>query len=131
MSYFKNSYIASLLDYFEVRSLLSILLFKFREYQLVSNNWSISHIYLYISIFSYIFVCIALFVPAGFQIGLLCFILILWFLFFRSYLIPFFIPIKSYNNAETDKSLILSENNNKAGVYRWKNQINGNSYIGS
>ena len=41
------------------------------------------------------------------------------------------IPIKSYYNAEDDKDQILSENQNKAGIYILKNTINGKQYIGS
>ena len=40
-------------------------------------------------------------------------------------------PIKIYSNAEDDKAKILSENKNKAGIYIWKNKINGKRYIGS
>lgn len=38
---------------------------------------------------------------------------------------------KCYQNAETDKSLILSENKGKSGIYMWVNTINGKRYIGS
>ena len=41
------------------------------------------------------------------------------------------IPIKTYSNAEQDKSKILSENQNKSGIYMWKNLINDKQYIGS
>lgn len=40
-------------------------------------------------------------------------------------------PIKSYINAEQLKKIILKENNNKSGVYRWVNNFNQKSYIGS
>jgi hypothetical protein len=36
-----------------------------------------------------------------------------------------FIPIKSYSNAEADKSKILKENTTKSGIYMWTNLING------
>jgi NADH-ubiquinone oxidoreductase chain 3 len=36
-----------------------------------------------------------------------------------------------YKNAGTDKAKILTENKNKAGIYRWTNLKNGKSYIGS
>ena len=36
-----------------------------------------------------------------------------------------------YDNAELAKSVIISENRRKAGVYRWTNKINGKIYIGS
>ena len=41
------------------------------------------------------------------------------------------IPIVTYSNTDTDKSIIYTENRNKWGVYRWNNLINGKSYIGS
>jgi len=41
------------------------------------------------------------------------------------------VPIKIYANAETQKSLIIEENAGKSGVYRWVNQVNGKTYIGS
>ena len=41
------------------------------------------------------------------------------------------IPIKSYNNAFINKDTILLDNKNKSGIYRWINNINGNSYVGS
>lgn len=40
-------------------------------------------------------------------------------------------PVKIYGNADTDKLQILSENKNKAGVYRWVNLNTGKTYIGS
>lgn len=40
-------------------------------------------------------------------------------------------PVIKYTNAESDKPLIIKENKGKAGVYRWINNLNGNSYIGS
>jgi len=39
--------------------------------------------------------------------------------------------IKSYSNAEADKALILKENKNKSGIYKWTNLNNGKRYIGS
>ena len=41
------------------------------------------------------------------------------------------VPIKSYSNTEADKDKILKENNNKSGIYMFKNSINGKRYIGS
>jgi len=41
------------------------------------------------------------------------------------------IPIKSYSNAEADKVHILSDNQNKSGIYMWKNLINKKKYVGS
>lgn len=42
-----------------------------------------------------------------------------------------FIPAKIYPNAEADKAQILSDNQNKAGIYMWTNSINAKKYIGS
>jgi len=39
--------------------------------------------------------------------------------------------LPKYNNADTCKAQILSENKNKSGVYKWTNLINGKQYIGS
>ena len=41
------------------------------------------------------------------------------------------VPVRIYKNADLDKLLIIRENKGKCGVYRWKNLINGKSYIGS
>jgi len=38
---------------------------------------------------------------------------------------------KLYPNSDTCKEKILSENQNKSGIYMWKNRINGKQYIGS
>jgi len=40
-------------------------------------------------------------------------------------------PIKTYSNAEDDKAQILSDNQNKSGIYMWTNSINDKQYIGS
>jgi hypothetical protein len=40
-------------------------------------------------------------------------------------------PEKCYNDAYALKSLILKENKNKSGIYRFTNKLNGNFYIGS
>jgi len=40
-------------------------------------------------------------------------------------------PVKVYCNADTQKETIVKENKGKAGVYRWINNSNGNSYVGS
>lgn len=40
-------------------------------------------------------------------------------------------PIRFYNNAEESKSIILLENKNKSGIYKWENKISGEYYIGS
>jgi len=39
--------------------------------------------------------------------------------------------IKLYVNAENKKDLILSENRDKSGIYRWENKISKECYIGS
>jgi group I intron endonuclease len=39
--------------------------------------------------------------------------------------------MKTYINAYKYKDLILKENKNKSGVYRWNNIVTGKSYIGS
>jgi hypothetical protein len=41
------------------------------------------------------------------------------------------VPVKSYKNADTLKFNILKENQKKSGIYRWVNNVNGKSYIGS
>jgi hypothetical protein len=43
----------------------------------------------------------------------------------------FTIPIVSYFNTDKHKSLILKENKNKVGIYRWNNLIRAKGYIGS
>nr|AMX22309.1 GIY-YIG endonuclease [Cryphonectria parasitica] len=40
-------------------------------------------------------------------------------------------PIKKYDNAEVLKMTILAENRNKSGIYRWINNLNKNTYVGS
>lgn len=40
-------------------------------------------------------------------------------------------PVKTYNNAALDKDTILRENKDKKVVYRWVNNINNKTYIGS
>nr|YP_010218764.1 GIY-YIG endonuclease [Morchella brunnea]UBU98575.1 GIY-YIG endonuclease [Morchella brunnea] len=39
-------------------------------------------------------------------------------------------PVKSYENAGTMKNLIIKENENKSGIYRWTNKYTGDTYIG-
>lgn len=41
------------------------------------------------------------------------------------------IPAVIYQDASTDKSIILKDNKNKPGIYRWVNKVNGNCYVGS
>lgn len=43
----------------------------------------------------------------------------------------FFLSLKIYNNADTNKLLILNDNKGKSGIYRWTNLVNGYSYIGN
>lgn len=45
--------------------------------------------------------------------------------------VPAVKALRAYRNADLDKLQILKENQGKAGVYRWTNLINGNTYIGS
>ena len=40
-------------------------------------------------------------------------------------------PQIKYYNVDTDKINIFTDNRNKIGVYRWINNLNGNTYIGS
>lgn len=40
-------------------------------------------------------------------------------------------PVVVYENADTQKELIVGDSRGKAGVYRWINKQNGNSYVGS
>ena len=40
-------------------------------------------------------------------------------------------PQIKYYNADADKINIFTDNRNKIGVYRWINNLNGNTYIGS
>ena len=40
-------------------------------------------------------------------------------------------PLKSYANAELLKQTILKENRNQSGIYRWVNNLDQNSYVGS
>lgn len=42
-----------------------------------------------------------------------------------------FLPVVIYPDAFLNKSLILKDTQNIAGVYRWVNKVNGNTYIGS
>ena len=40
------------------------------------------------------------------------------------------VPEKFYENADTLKKLIIDENKNKSGIYRWTNKSTGDIYIG-
>lgn len=41
------------------------------------------------------------------------------------------LPVVVYSNVDKQKESIVKENRNKSGVYRWINNTNGNSYVGS
>lgn len=41
------------------------------------------------------------------------------------------IPVETYSDLNNEKAKLLKDNNNKAGIYRWRNKINGKTYIGS
>jgi len=126
--------ISSPIANFEVRSLLSLdvyILSNINLYisnKLVSKFWSISHMYLYVQkLFSsnwciyitYFFICSYM---MSFNFG---------FFFYDPIFLYTIIPIKIYSNAEADKDIILKENKNKSGIYKWKNIINDKQYIGS
>jgi len=40
-------------------------------------------------------------------------------------------PAAYYSNAEKYKFIIMKDNKNKSGIYRWTNRITGKFYIGS
>jgi group I intron endonuclease len=40
-------------------------------------------------------------------------------------------PVKSYGNAELFKEMVLKDNSGKAGIYRWVNNLNKKTYVGS
>jgi GIY-YIG catalytic domain len=40
-------------------------------------------------------------------------------------------PVIIYSNAETEKSKILKDNKEKAGIYQWKHLESGKIYVGS
>jgi len=40
-------------------------------------------------------------------------------------------PTKIYINAKLLKDDILKDNNNQSGIYRWVNNLNGKTYVGS
>lgn len=44
---------------------------------------------------------------------------------------PEIIPVVIYPDTSLNKSSILKETKDKAGIYRWVNKVNGNTYIGS
>jgi group I intron endonuclease len=40
-------------------------------------------------------------------------------------------PVKSYSNAESMKEQIFKDLKGESGIYRWVNNVNGKSYVGS
>jgi group I intron endonuclease len=56
-------------------------------------------------------------------------------IFFSTYEYPYsmfiLVPVTIYHNAETDKSKIISDNKDKAGIYMWKHIETNTIYIGS
>jgi group I intron endonuclease len=40
-------------------------------------------------------------------------------------------PVIKYTNSEELKSQVLKDNKGKSGIYRWVNNLNGNTYVGS
>ena len=76
------------------------------------------------------------FKKSGVAASVICYFLLLFFLLYslNSFCFLSFVPIvpiKSYSNAEAEKDTILSDNKNKSGIYKWKNNLNGKQYIGS
>ena len=45
--------------------------------------------------------------------------------------IPELKPVVKYINADADKVNIFADNRNKIGIYRWINNLNGKTYVGS
>lgn len=41
------------------------------------------------------------------------------------------VPVIKYGNADVQKLQVIKENRGKSGVYRWTNNVNGKSYVGS
>lgn len=40
-------------------------------------------------------------------------------------------PVIKYTNSDQLKSQVLKDNKDKSGIYRWVNNLNGNTYVGS
>lgn len=40
-------------------------------------------------------------------------------------------PVKSYEDAELFKDQVLKDNKDQSGIYRWVNNLNGKTYVGS
>jgi len=47
------------------------------------------------------------------------------------FLYSFIVPVMIYDNAETDKPKVLSDDKGKSGIYRWVNKESGRQYFGS
>ena len=45
--------------------------------------------------------------------------------------LPDFVPVISYYNADLEKDIIVKQNKDKSGIYRWTNKLNNKIYIGS
>nr|AVD96816.1 GIY-YIG homing endonuclease [Ophiostoma novo-ulmi subsp. novo-ulmi] len=45
--------------------------------------------------------------------------------------LPKIVPVKFYLNSDKEKELIIKDNKNRAGIYRWTHIESGKSYIGS
>lgn len=49
----------------------------------------------------------------------------------ESYILLSLIPVIIYDNAETDKDKILSDNKGRTGIYMWTHKESGKRYVGS
>lgn len=68
------------------------------------------------------------------EISLHILIVLVWlylsiYLYTDNFCLLSIIPVTIYANADTQKLEILRENKHKSGVYRWKNNVNGKTYI--
>ena len=41
------------------------------------------------------------------------------------------LPVKSYGNAKLLKEMVLKDNSGQSGIYRWLNNLNKKTYVGS
>jgi group I intron endonuclease len=99
----------------------------------------------YLNLFAQFFSCTARALSLGLRLTAnmiegFAFILLLFFmininldlLYFDSIIIIYsFIPAVFYENTNTEKSKILSENKGKAGIYLWEHKESGKKYVGS
>ena len=81
--------------------------------------WLIFFIINFVSEFSEFFFNSQIFTPSYYDEQIFCFIL------------ASVVPIKVYSNADSMKQDIIKDNSKKVGIYRWINNDNSNSYIGS